>query len=123
MRYWCDYRELEEYHAGMWRRVSSKEMREELTEQGAAFLKNSDMFRMGMRRVLAEWPVSCRYNFTNPSLNKPVWLAHAAAALMFGIPEEPMRAAYYRLTKEEQDRADADCAEIYQEWRHAQAIP
>jgi len=116
-RYWCDYRDLEEYRAGMWKRSTGAEARQRFTARGAAFLRDSPAFRAGMRRVLAEWHTSCLYNFTNPSLNRPVWLAHAAAALLLGISEECMRLAYWELSQAEREQADKDATEIYAEWK------
>jgi hypothetical protein len=115
-RFWCMYTELEEYHAGMWRRIAGEEARGALITKAVAFLSDSKAFREGMARVLGEWPISCMYNFTNPSLNKPVWLAHAAAALTRSIPEEFMRLGYWVLPEPERARADRDAEEIYATW-------
>jgi hypothetical protein len=79
------------------------------------------MFRNSMQRVLQEWPTSCLYNFTNPSLNKPVWLAHAAASLVASIPEEFMRMGYWELSEPERARADKDAKQIAELWEDPRA--
>lgn len=115
-RFWCMYTDLEEYHAGMWRRVSGEEARGTFLHKAEMLLRDSKSFCAAMRKVLQEWPISCMYNFTNPSLNKPVWLAHAGAALTRGIPEEFMRIAYWVLEPSERARADKDAEDIFAEW-------
>lgn len=116
-RFYCAYTELEEYHAGMWRRVSDEEGRALLLDAAVRHLRDSVAFRAAMHRVLAEWPTSCLAAFTNPSLNKPNWLAHAGACLAVGVPEEFMRLGYWELSPPERERADRDAAECAAEWR------
>ncbi|MCP4640622.1 MAG: hypothetical protein GY851_09325 [bacterium] len=124
-RFWCRYDQLEEYHSGMWVHVSDKAERANWLARAVGFLSDSSVFRDGMRKVFAAWPTSCRYNFSNPSLNKPVWLAHAGASLTRGIPEEFMRLGYWELSIDSRARADKDAIEIFGEWErdhHAKAI-
>lgn len=116
-RFWCRYDELEEYHAGMWRRVSGEAERTALLIQAVAHLRDQKGFCAAMLRVLSEWPTSCLHAFTNPSLNKPVWLAHAGASLAAGIPEEFMRLGYWELSNEDRARADLDAQTCAAEWR------
>lgn len=116
-RFWCDYRDLEEFHAGMWRRISDEQERAKWLAEAQRFLEDSSEFCAAMRRVLIEWPTSCLSAFTNPSLNKPVWLAHAGACLTLGIPEEFMRLAYWNLSASNRDRADRDAKLVASEWR------
>jgi hypothetical protein len=116
-RFWCDYRDLEEFKAGMWRRIAAEPERERWRGLAVAFLLDSAGMLAAMRRVLAEWPTSCLSAFTNPSLNKPVWLAHAGACLTQSIPEEFMRLAYWDLPQDDRDRADRDAQTAAGEWR------
>lgn len=116
-RFYADYRQLEEYHAGMWRRIAGEDARTEWLARAVAHLRDQEAFRAAMARVLVEWPTSCLHNCTNPSLNKPVWLAHAGAALVAGIPEEMMRLGYWQLGEYDRTRADADAQELASRWR------
>lgn len=116
-RFWCHYEELEEYRAGMWRRVSAEAERARWLAEAVAHLRDQRTFCDAMARVLSEWPTSCLVAFTNPSLNKPVWLAHAGAALAKAIPEEFMRLGYWELSLDERARADLDATTLATEWR------
>ena len=116
-RFWCRYDELEEWRAGMWRRVAGEVERAQLLAEAVAHLRDQKAFCAAMLRVLSEWPTSCLAAFTTPSLNKPVWLAHAGAALMKGIPEEFMRLGYWELEIPERERADHDAITCAAEWR------
>lgn len=120
-RFWCHYEDLEEFKAGMWRRVSGESERAEWLAKSVAFLRDSQSFVAAMRRVVSEWPTSCLSNFTNPSLNKPVWLAHAGACLTLGIPEEFMRLGYWELKQVDRDRADVDAKSVFAEWSDPRA--
>lgn len=116
-RFYAHYEDLEEWRAGMWKRISGDEARGELLTRAVEHLRDQKAFRSAMRRALAEWPTSCLHNFTNPTLNRANWLAHAGAALVRGVPEEFMRLGYWQLTPDERARADRDAAEIAAEWR------
>lgn len=116
-RVYAHYESLEEYRAGMWKKIAGDELRGVMLSRAVEHLRDSVAFRSAMRRALAEWPLSCLVAFTNPSLNKPNWLAHAGACLTHGVPEEFMRLGYWQLSIEERARADRDAAEIAAEWR------
>jgi hypothetical protein len=121
-RVYAHYEDLEEYKAGMWKRISGDEARGELLTRAVEHLRDSLAFRAAMRRALAEWPLSCLVAFTTPSLNKANWLAHAGACLVRGVPEEFMRLGYWQLSVEERERADRDAAEIAAEWRDQREV-
>jgi hypothetical protein len=114
-RVWFNALDLEEFQAGMWRKVASAENKRWL-ELASNLLQDSEQFRFAMFRVFDEWPNSSLYNFTNPSLNKPVWLAHAGACLSRNIPEQFMRHGYCLLPKLKQIQADKDAIEVADKW-------
>jgi len=115
-RAYAHYADLEEYRAGMWKRVSDESERARYLTEAVALLANIGEFEAAMRRALAEWPISCEVAFTNPSLNRPVWLAHAGAALTRGIPEEFMRLGYWELDAGGRERADEAAIRCAKEW-------
>ena len=115
-RAYAPYTELEEFRAGMWRRVSEETERAKWLAEAVALLSNIPAFESAMRRALSEWPVSCEVAFTNPSLNRPVWLAHAGAALTRSIPEEFMRLGYWELAEDARQLADDSAARCAREW-------
>lgn len=116
-RVWAAYTELEEYHAGMWRRVAGEAERARWLTAAVALLSDIPSFEAAMRAALSDWPRSCLVAFTNPSLNKPVWLAHAGAALTRSIPEEFMRLGYWELDEAGKAAADAAAERCASEWR------
>lgn len=115
-RAWASYMELEEFHAGMWRRVSGEQERKDWTERASRLPRDTPAFEAAMRDALKAWPKSCLVAFTNPSLNKPVWLAHAGAALRFNIPEEFMRLGYWELDERERFEANSAAERVASEW-------
>lgn len=58
-RVWAAYTELEEYHAGMWRRVAGDEERSAWLGKACALLRDIPAFEEAMRRALNAWPTSC----------------------------------------------------------------
>ena len=116
-RVWAAYTELEEYHAGMWRRVSGEPERTAWLAKAVELLRDIPAIENAMRQALRSWPRSCLVAFTNPSLNKPVWLAHAGAALTRSIPEEFMRLGYWELTEVGRQAADDAAVRCASEWK------
>jgi hypothetical protein len=116
-RAWAAYTELEEYRAGMWRRITEEPHRIAWLSRAVAILRDIPRFTSAMRQALAEWPVSCRVAFDTPTLNKPVWLAHAGACLVDHVPEEFMRLGYWELTEEDKAAADHAAAAVAAEYR------
>lgn len=115
-RAYAHYANLEETKAGMWRRVSDADERDELLSLAVRLLRDVPTFEASMRRALAEWPVSCEVAFTNPSLNKPVWLAHAGASLTHSVPEEFMRLGFWELDASGRVLANDAAARCAKEW-------
>lgn len=111
-RFYVSYERLEEYHAGMWRRVSGEAEAIELMGCAVRILRDGEVFRGAVDRVLSEWPTSCRSEFTRAG-SHVAWLGQAACCLAGGVPESLTRRAWWKLTPGEQDRANgiAEAAE------------
>jgi hypothetical protein len=115
-RVYHHYEKWEETHAGMWRRPTGAE-RQEWIGKVAAFMADTDKFKAAMLRAIKEWPISCEANFTCSSVNKQAWLGHAACCIAIGCPEEPTRSAWWTLSQELRDAADAAAAEVIMIWQ------
>jgi len=83
----------------------------------AEFLENSDLFIRSMRRVLAEWPLSCEHFLTNPNINRVAWMGQAAMCIHTGLPRK-YRAGFCEMSQQDQRRANADASAMIQRWEH-----
>lgn len=81
----------------------------------ATFLRNDNLFRAALERVLAEWPISCEHNLTNRNTNRIAWLGQAAVCIAFRVPQA-YRGGFYLLTHEEQERANDTALEYLNRW-------
>lgn len=119
-RVYRHYEEWEETKAGLWRRPTGDERRQWI-DLCSVFMADTSQFHAAMLRVIDEWPVSCEVNFTTKTINRQAWLGHAACCVAIGCPEEPTRAAWWKLTQSQRDLADAAAAEVITLWeaRHA----
>jgi len=86
-----------------------------LREVYSTFLRNDNLFRASLERVLAEWPVSCEHNLTNQHTNRIAWLGQASVCIAFRVPQ-CFRGGFYHLTKEEQERANDTALEYLNRW-------
>lgn len=116
-QYFCHYQELEEYHAGMWRRIPP-EMAQVAIESVLDFMGNTECFADAMHSVCEEWNNSCRYNFTSSSTNHVAWLGQAAVCYATGHPESITRRAWALLPKRRQIDANAAAREAISIWRN-----
>lgn len=114
-RVYFDFRELEEFHAGMWRIVRGTE-RAKNALAAAALMRDSVAFRAAMMRAVDEWPKSCEHNLTADAVNKLAWLGHAGNCLAHGGPEENTRIGWHLLSQPEQNEANRVAQEVLSEW-------
>lgn len=122
-RFWCHYEDLEEYHAGMWNRVSAADTQLSLIAEAVALLRSESRFRPAVARVLIEWPVSCRAEFTSPG-NHLAWMGQAACCLEAHVPEALTRRAWWKLNAQEQEAANVIAQAAVETWRpHAKTLP
>jgi hypothetical protein len=115
-RFFCSYEELEETKAGMWRLVSGKDKSIALIASAVALLRDRQRLTVAFARVLSEWPVSCKAEFTSPG-NHLAWLGQAACCLEFGAPEALTRRAWWKLTEDERETADELAASAIAQWK------
>lgn len=119
-RFYCHYEQLEDYKAGMWRRVSSESSKLTLIALAVSLLRDAERFRAALAKVLRDWPTSCRVELTRSGRHL-AWLGAAACCLQHGVPEELTRRAWWKLTDGERLQADECAAEAESCWREAHA--
>lgn len=105
----------------MWRRPTGSE-REYLIQRCVEFMANTEAFRDAMYQAIEEWPISCQVNLTNRANNRQAWLGHAACCIAIDCPEEPTRTAWWMLTQEQRDAADAAAAEAIEVWESSYSV-
>lgn len=115
-RHYVDYRDLEEFHAGMWRRQSGEAAQLNLVALAARLLRDPERFRAALAKVLREWPTSCRAELTRRG-NHLAWLGQAACCVVHGVPEDLTRRAWWKLTEAERAVADSVAREAEASWR------
>jgi hypothetical protein len=91
----------------------------EAMERAFEFTGNASLYGQFMQRVTKEWPVSCENALTDYALNRKAWVGHAAVALALQIPEDITRAAWAKLTYEQQLLANKEASRAIQTWEHA----
>lgn len=114
-RVFLHYEELEEYHAGMWKRPTG-EVRKNHAASAADLMRCPDEFKAAMTQALTLWPKSCLHNLTSLDSNRIAWLGHAGCCIATGSPEECTRVGWHTLTKPEQDEANRVAAEALSLW-------
>lgn len=115
-RFWCAYTALEEYHAGMWKRVAAEAAQLRCIAAAVALLRDRSLFAQAVLRVLVEWPTSCRAEFTSPG-NHLAWIGQAACCLATGVPEDLTRRAWWKLSEAERERANDTARLALEVWR------
>ena len=124
-RVYHNYRDWEEYHAGMWRILHGDEAKEYL-DKAIAFTGDAELYGEWMLRVIEAWPISCEQHLTARSMNRQAWVGHAACCLAIGCPEEITRLAWHQLTQQQQDEANAKADAAIVAWevrKNAQTRP
>ena len=118
-RIWHHYLEWEDYQHGMWRDAGKSE-RPDLLKKAIEFTGDHKLYGSYMLKVIIEWPYSCEHNLTSKSTNRGAWVGHAAACLALSIPEDITREAWWMLTQEQRDLADAQADNAISLWENKQ---
>lgn len=90
----------------MWKKVMDFE-REALIPRAIEFTGNAKLYGEWMLKSLDIWPISCEQNLSHKSNNRQAWIGHAACYLATNCPEDVTRAAWWQLTQEQRDLANA----------------
>jgi hypothetical protein len=114
-RTFSHYTTWEEYKNGMWRRVRGSE-RGAFLAKAIEFTGDAGLYGEWMLRVTREWPVSCSQNLGFTGQNRQAWIGHAACCLATQCPEDITREAWWYLTKQQQDDANAAADRAIFDW-------
>ena len=110
------------YPAGLYEDGFLGQDEDECRSRYAEFLADLHRFRAGLERVLRFWGNSCEHYLTNDKMNRIAWLGQAAACAAMGLPAK-YRAGYFRMTEDQQRRADLLALEYLNKWLTARGLP
>jgi len=110
------YSELEEHHAGMWRRTSVGE-RDGLIDAAADLMRQPTEFLEAMLSALRGWPKSMEAAFSTPMLNRRAYMGHAGCCVAVNAPEDLTRLAWHMLSPEEQAAANAAADQVIAQYQ------
>lgn len=105
----------EDYQNGFYENCSGAEKTEKINKVIEMF-NSPELTRQNMFAIVNNWTYSCEHNLTNPSLNKIAYIGQAACCLYAGIPNSVTMEAWSLLSKEVQERANADAQEALDLW-------
>jgi hypothetical protein len=115
-RIYHPYNVWEDWINGMWRKLANTEEESTFEERAIEFTGNADLYGSFMLLVIEKWPMACQHNLTEKAMNRRAWVGHAAACLAFSCPEYITRRAWWKLTQEQRDAADAKADEAISAW-------
>lgn len=89
-------------------------------EWAIKFTGDHELYGEWMKKVVDDWPYSCAHNLSNTEQNRKAWIGHAACAYANQCPEDIVRSAWSRLTKEQQEQANAAAQRAIEYWESMQ---
>jgi ParB-like chromosome segregation protein Spo0J len=94
------------YKAGFYESTKDGMTHEECERTYADVLSNIELFDSILEKVTTEWKYSCEHYLTNRYMNRIAWLGQASVCYHTGVPSRYSQ-AWFRLTKEQQEAANA----------------
>lgn len=119
MRYYEDYRNWEDFRAGMYV-LPSKEDEDLQVRCAVRLLSKPSMFYAVALRMIDEWPVSARVHLSNTSRNRQAWIGQASCCFAYGCPEHQTKDAWHRLSLDQQSVANKTADEVIEIWEKNQ---
>lgn len=110
------YEMWEDYQCGMYDEL--KEGRANRVELARDLLKNPVVCERWMREVIKRWKVATEQVFSNVHQNRKAWLGQAACCLYAGVKEDETREAWWLLTDEERNTANAIAETVIEDWEN-----
>lgn len=114
-RVYYPYQQWEDYKFGMWRKLHASE-ENEFEERAVKFTGDAELYGAFMIAAIMEWPFGCEHNLTCSGMNRQAWTGHAAACIAINSPEYITRQAWWKLTQDQQDKANAKADLAIQIW-------
>jgi len=120
---WHPWHKWECYAAGMFDGPVNVD-KETAYKMYADFLANDNLFREALRKVLDQWPISCKHFLSNRNINRIAWLGQASACIEIRLPFT-CRGGFKMLTNAQQSKANATALEYLRKWEreHKQNTP
>lgn len=112
-RVYHPYTEWEDWQNGMWRQCVA--VTEEM-DRAAFILSQPIIFANAAREMLAAWPKAAEHNLTNPEQNRRAWIGQATCAHRANAPESATRFAWWTLSAEARDAANAVADAVIADW-------
>lgn len=112
---WVEYWLWEDYKNGFYNK--SHENENKLIEKSIIYMKNHELFKLGMIQSVKEWSNSMLNNLTNPSLNKIAYIGQCSNCFVNKIPSCITKKAWKLLSKQEMDINNRNALEIYELWK------
>jgi hypothetical protein len=116
-RIYHPYWKWEEVMYNMW---GSSPNKYEHLEWAVEFTGNHNLYGEWMLKVVQDWPHSCAHNLSNAEQNRKAWIGHAACAYANKCPEDIVRSAWSKLTRDQQDLANAAAQRAIDHWESLQ---
>ncbi len=107
------YWDWEEIDSNMWGTVNDKD---KYLEAAIELTGDAELYGSWMIKVVKKWKYSCEHNLSHKTQNRQAWVGHAAVAMAIGCPEDIVRKAWWHLTKDQQDKANAKADEAIALW-------
>jgi len=115
---WHPYWLWEEMSHNMWGCVKD---RESWLHKAIEFTGDHNLYGEWMIKVADLWRYSCEHNLTKTDTNRKAWIGHAAVAMAIQCPEDIVRLAWAKLTKQQQDLANAAAQNAIDYWESKNA--
>lgn len=112
-RKWHPYTAWEDYLAGMYG-VSDKVMEERASS--IDLLRNAAGLRDAMMDAVLAWPIAAEHNLTDTGSNRRAWLGQAACCLAHGATQFATCSAWWELSEDERDAANAAADSVIAQW-------
>lgn len=107
------YTVWEDFRAGMYAPSSNPDND---AQRARTLLANPPGLVEAMADVVAAWPKAAQQFLTNRDSNRRSWLGQAACCYALGVPAIATRAAWWLLTEEQQELANAAADVVISRW-------
>jgi hypothetical protein len=117
-RVYHPYTEWEDWKAGLWRQCVA--VTDDM-DRAALILSSPALFANGAREMLRAWPKAAEHNLTNTEQNRRAWLGQATCCHRAGASESATRFAWWTLSTDARDAANAVADRVIADWERARA--